>query len=69
MARQMLEASWVERLGQFSNGDNARFFLLTDAKMDSIAYGEAMHESWIRHAEGHFHLAHEIAGGPDGLMI
>ena len=58
-----------EFLRQFSDIDNARFFLFTDAEMDTIARLEAIHEGWIRHTEGHFHFAHEIARRSDRLVI
>jgi hypothetical protein len=65
----MQEAPWVEGLRQFSDVDDARFFLLADAKMDAISRVDAIDQGWIGHAEGHFHWSHEIARRSDGLMI
>jgi hypothetical protein len=65
----MREAPCMARLRQLLDGDNARFFLLTDAKMHAISHFEAVDQGWIRHAEGHFHRSHEIAGRSDGLVI
>lgn len=59
----------MDGLRQFSDVDDARFFLLADAKMDAISRFEAIDQGWIRHAEGHFHWSHEIAGRSDGLVI
>jgi hypothetical protein len=67
--QQMREAPCGERLRQFSDVDDARFFLLADAKMDTISRFEAIDQGWIRHAEGHFHWSHEIAGRSDRLVI
>ena len=58
-----------EGLRQFPDFDDARFFLLADAKMDAISGFEAIDQSWLRHAEGHFHGSHEIAGRSDWLVI
>jgi hypothetical protein len=65
----MREVPYIRPLRQFSDVDNAGFFLLTDAKMDAISRFETIDQGWIRHAEGHFHRSHEIVGRPDGFMI
>ena len=65
----MREVPCVQRLRQFSDVDNAGFFLLTDTKMDAISRFETIDQGWSRHTEGHFHRPHEIAGRSDGFVI
>ena len=42
----------MEGLRQFSDVDDARFFLLADAKMDAISRFEAIDQGWIDTLKG-----------------